>query len=305
MSVPRRFFTELTADYLHDAYVTQQKSLEDIALDVQCTRQAVLVALRRHGIPTRSRSEARRLALRHGKFQYTDNNGCVRIRTAVSFDESFFTTPSPAMAWCLGVFFAEGCLQKIEKSSRYTQYIISISQKDPEILTKVLSAMSCNAKIYSTSSGLHSFSFHSETLFRQLQSHGLDAHTSSSIRFPSHLQTDLIPHFIRGCWDGDGSIYFEFRSHDTPMASYVSICRPFISAMNKSLHSLGLPLRTIYSNQYKKKNSPGTSYYFRFTGHSVSKLASVLYANSSDPIRLSRKFSLFKAAAHKYNVTIS
>ena len=299
-----RYIPEFHHDFLYNAYVVEQKSLDDIALECQCTRPGVWKAMRRFSVPTRSRSDARRLALRQDKFTYHDSEGNVHFKQAVDFDESFFATPSPDMAWALGLFFSEGCLQQSAyKKSGNPKTLCAISQKDPEILEKLRALMKSNIRIYRNAHGLHSLSFASPLLHAQLSAWGIGQPSSTNLSFPD-LPPDLIPHFIRGCFDGDGSIYCE-SGHDTPQAKYVSACRPFISALARQLHHLGTTLQKIHEQEYPKKNSTGTIYSFRFSGNSVAKLAEILYSDSTELNRLNRKYELFKLSAYKYGVEIN
>jgi len=54
----------LTPEQLRQLYVQEQRSLAEIAQQFGCSRQYVLVLCRTYGIPRRTRSQARREALR-------------------------------------------------------------------------------------------------------------------------------------------------------------------------------------------------------------------------------------------------
>jgi DNA-binding CsgD family transcriptional regulator len=54
----------LTPEQLRQLYVLEQRSLADIAQQFGCSRQYVLTLCCTYGIPRRSRSQARREALR-------------------------------------------------------------------------------------------------------------------------------------------------------------------------------------------------------------------------------------------------
>jgi recombinational DNA repair protein (RecF pathway) len=58
---------KLTKEYLLDEYVRKEKSLIDIARNCDCSRQYVYQKLKSYNIPSRSKSIARRIALRKEK----------------------------------------------------------------------------------------------------------------------------------------------------------------------------------------------------------------------------------------------
>jgi hypothetical protein len=102
-----------------------------------------------------------------------------------------------------------------------------------------------------------------------------------------------VRHFIRGCWDGDGSVYLE--RNVLPCASFVSGSRQFIYQFVKHLVTLGLPDRTIHTHTNR------TSYYFRLTGAAnCTELYHVLYEDVPETMYLTRKFDRFKAIAFKF-----
>ncbi|MHC4141272.1 MAG: hypothetical protein ACYSUF_05085 [Planctomycetota bacterium] len=129
----------------------RELSLQEIADGYGCTRVMILYLMKRHGIPRRSLSEARRNAVRDGKIRYTFSGSDGGLRSVkhqrTSLNERFFRGWSPEMAYVLGVFYTDGCL-----SVSKTGYLsATIRQKEPELLEK------CLAKAYATIS-LHSVS---------------------------------------------------------------------------------------------------------------------------------------------------
>ena len=53
--------------------------------------------------------------------------------------------------------------------------------------------------------------------------------------FPSQLQKEMIPHFIRGYFDGDGSI----GRKDYPRVRFHSGCEEFLNTIQKKLCEFG------------------------------------------------------------------
>lgn len=107
------------------------------------------------------------------------------------------------------------------------------------------------------------------------------------MQFPD-VPNEFVCHFIRGCWDGDGSVYIEKKSNKI-CASFVSGSLIFAEGMVKHLVNSGFPTRTIHRNEHSN-----TSYYFRFTGLQVPLLHNYLYNNVPETQYLKRKFDLFR-----------
>lgn len=89
----------LTKEKLEALYLEQNKSLQDIAKEYDCTRQAVKSRMEKHGIERRSQSKARLLAIKEGKFEAFVHD---------DINEHFFSQWSPEMAWILGLLFTDG-----------------------------------------------------------------------------------------------------------------------------------------------------------------------------------------------------
>jgi hypothetical protein len=110
------------------------------------------------------------------------------------------------------------------------------------------------------------------------------------MKFPD-IPEEHSRHFIRGCWDGDGSIYFEnqskkFRTH------FVSGSVEFIEGMLRELESAGLPKVSLHI----KKGSKRPSYYFKYSGLQVPILYHYLYDGVNETQYLERKYQIFKMA---------
>jgi len=62
-------------------------------------------------------------------------------------DEDFFKQWTPKMAWVLGVIYTDGCLVRPHGSVKGR---LALSQKKPELIEKVLTLLSSNAKLLFT-----------------------------------------------------------------------------------------------------------------------------------------------------------
>lgn len=202
----------------------------------------------------------------------------------------------------LGVVCTDGNLnpgrirEPWRSKSSSTIPIISVAQKESELLEKILHLMDCDAKLYFhkeriygkiKAGALYHFAINNEKLYDDIVSLGLTPNKSLTMRFPN-VPNEFVRHFIRGCWDGDGSVYIEKRINKI-CASFISGSLNFVEGMSSELVKADLPIRTIH-----RHNRETPSYYFRFTGSQVKMLYHYLYDNVPETEYLKRKLVLFR-----------
>lgn len=304
---------KLTKEYLVNQYFKEKRSLSDIAKVSNCSRQFVYKKMLEYAIPRRSQRSARKMALKQKKIivNRLQDDGHIQSVTyqKIEYNEKFFASWSKEMAYVLGIIFTDGCLDmrkhEAKTTVRRTPHL-SISQKDPEFLKKVLALMDCNAKLYhrkrtkygnKVAGALYFFDFICTPFYPDLVKLGLKTTKSLDIEFPT-IPQQYTRHFIRGCWDGDGSVYFQ-KGRRHLIASFYSGSRLFIEGMLSQLEKAGLPKRTVY---ILKRKHP--SYYFKFHGHDCIKLYHYLYDDVPPTQYLERKHSLFKKYADQQRAAL-
>ncbi|MFH1673727.1 MAG: LAGLIDADG family homing endonuclease [Pseudomonadota bacterium] len=149
-----------------------------------------------------------------------------------------------------------------------------MAQKERELLDKVLFLMDSDANLVFSkerkygdivAGAVYHFKITSERIYNDLVNLGLTPDKSLSVNFPN-VPKGYIRHFIRGCWDGDGSVYI-LKENQSIGASFVSGSRSFIEGMVVALKDAGLPERKI---SVRKGKNP--SYSIRFSGTQIPKL---------------------------------
>ena len=298
----------LTREYLLEEYLTKERSTLDIAKQFHCSRQYVFKKMKEYGIPLRNKRTARHLALDANKIVFNRDDGTSVTLDRISFNESFFEEWNEPMAYVLGVIYTDGNLDPgclIDPTRPTTVKIgrLSVAQKEPELLEKVLSIMECNAKLYyaneriyenTTAGCIYYFSINSDRIYHQLTKLGLTPNKSNSMEFPEMPEL-CKRHFIRGCWDGDGSVFYSGRKVN---ASFVCGSRKFIEEMEKVLQGNGLSKRKIEID----KRSKNASYKIRYIDSDDCKqLFRYMYIGVSAEHYLERKYQLFKSQFHETN----
>jgi len=192
------------------------------------------------------------------------------------------------MAYVLGVFFTDGTLGK--KHS-----LLSVSQKETELLEKLKVLMESDAildhsarrEYENTVSGeIYQLRFCSKPLYDDLLKLGLTPNKSLTMKFP-FMPIGLRRHFIRGCWDGDGSVYIDKQSSRV-RASFVCGSLKFIEMLVFELSKAGLKDSKIHL-----RDGRNPSYSIRYTGAECEKLYCFLYYKVAPKLYLSRKHDVF------------
>jgi predicted DNA-binding protein YlxM (UPF0122 family) len=263
----------LDRDKLIGLYLEERKSLEDIARVYKVSRTAIYKKLKIYGIKQRSKSEARIEAQKQGKLpqQFFDIN------------ENFFSSWSHEMAYVLGLIITDGCISKTG--------VISLSMNDKELLEKVKKALGSAHNITPSKHqrGLYYYHFAREKLAKDLEKLCVVPRKSLIVKFPE-VPREYLPDFIRGIFDGDGSVFYDKRRPKFPLRSkFVSGSESFIGNLESSLEFLGMPKRTIY----RQKTKNGWSYMFIYDHQDSVRLFGILYKNTQNGLFLDRKYKRF------------
>lgn len=264
---------QLTREILQDLYLKDKKSLQEIAGLYGVSRAAVYKKLKNFDIKQRSKSEARLEAQKQHKLP----------QEYFGINEAFFDAWSVEMAYVLGLLITDGCITK--------GGVVSLCMNDRELLEKVKKVLGAQHKIVASRHQPKLFMFHfaREHMVKRLFALGVTPRKSLTVRFPD-VPVEYLADFIRGVFDGDGSVMFKEESKCSPLvAKFFSGSKDFIEKLELKLQELGLSKRTIY--RQKTKNG---LYYTIVYGHKDSqKLFEILYKNSEKGMFLERKYNKF------------
>lgn len=263
----------LTKENLVRLYEEQKKSLEDIAELYGVSKVAIYDKLKKLHLEPRTKSQARLEAQKQGKVpqQYFRIN------------EGFFSSWSSEMAYVLGLIITDGCITD--------QGTISLSMNDREILEKVKFIMGSEHPITASQHQpkLFNFRFAREGMVNNLAELGIGPRKSLTVNFPS-IPDAFMSDFIRGVFDGDGSVFFNSRNNAYPLiAKFCSGSKDFIAGLEINLQKLGLPKRNIY--EQKTKN--GIYYMIKYSHRDSQNLFNILYKNHPNTPFMERKYNKF------------
>lgn len=145
-------------------------------------------------------------------------------------NEGIFSNWSAPMAYVLGFWFADGTMMHIKS------YRIRFSSKDIDHLEIIKKTLSSGSPVYVDSSG-PIFAIHSKQVCENLVRLGGTPNKSNTMTFPEILG-EFIADFIRGYFDGDGSVHSISYIASKNGKRYTQIRSNFTSGSIKFLESL-------------------------------------------------------------------
>lgn len=219
-------------------------------------------------------------------------------KKAVMAKEDFFETWSPKMAYVLGYFAADGCMFVNPRGSKY----VSFSSTDWEILEKVKRLLRSKHKIsvkkrYNKNwKDSYFIQIGSKKMYDDLLKLGFMPKKENRLRFPD-TPKEYINHFVRGYFDGDGSVmygYFKRKDRNNNITSYLSTC--FAHANLSFLKKLSEVLRNNAGLEggYLDKKSKHLNY----SKLDSKRLFDYIYNGASKAQYLERKYNKFVEAFH-------
>lgn len=191
-------------------------------------------------------------------------------------NEDFFKTWSEDMAYILGLWFADGNLEKDLKR-------FSICSIDFELLDKVKKAMQSEhpLRLNKKGSRTYTLAIGRKEMCKDIVSLGGTPRKSLTAIFPLNIPPQYREHFIRGNFDGDGSISLGYKGY--PKISFLGT--------NDLLHGI---LNAVQVEGEVKKSKDANVHYLLFSGRKAQKVLHYMYHESD--IYLDRKHKRYLEA---------
>jgi LAGLIDADG DNA endonuclease family protein len=303
--MPPEKLRELSVELFSSLYFEQMKTVKEIADMFGVSRVALYKWLHRQKPDLSADLQHRGKAAKY------------------TLNEALFDTWSPEMAYVLGVLATDGNVRK---------YRVQLNSVDLELVQKVRNLIGRTYPIREIAprgwsrKTQYSLGISSVKLARTLTELGVGAAKSLTLTFPD-IPDECVRHFLRGCWDGDGSFYFESPHRmlsnslsevgTAPVfkASFVSGSKEFIQGFVNRLQKAGIkPLRRLRPlvkhtphgrrivrywdtvRIYETSRGKNVSYSFRLTGPNAFLFAEFIYGGVPQSMYLTRKFDLYRQA---------
>lgn len=179
-------------------------------------------------------------------------------------------------AWLMGFIAADGYLP-ITKGAK-NRIVISLAEKDKEVLEKIAKEIGYKGEIkrYLSPDKVHYFAslaFTSRKIRRQLESYGIVNNKTFQLHKIPDIPEEYVIDFIRGFFDGDGSVYRRKDTKNSPLKISIT-CASYEFLENIALF-LEKKLGVAHKNLNRDHNNYAISY-----GHADSlKICEAFYNN--------------------------
>ncbi|MES2589507.1 MAG: LAGLIDADG family homing endonuclease [Bacteroidota bacterium] len=291
----------LTKEKLIELYIDKGMSFSDIGRLAGCTRGNVYYKLKKFGIDSRSKTDARTMALDKGKIKTTRTDEFGNEEEIVSkkirYNKTFFKNWSAEMAYVLGLIYTDGNLHIRKAKSSYELGVLSFAQKEKELVEKFLNLMGCDATIRfkekrelknTTAGELYYFSIGNNDVANDLLRLGITPNKSLDMEFPK-IPDEFLRHFVRGFFDGDGSVYLEYGK--SIRVKLLSGSKEFIIKLNSLMTKNGFSERNIYGGTPSTPNA----YFIRYNSDlEALKFYNYIYNEVPESLYLIRKKYVFE-----------
>ena len=195
--IDRRYNT--WTDELYDRAVilySQGLTQLEVSKRLCCAETGVRKALRRHGMAGRKPEEANRRHKRNSNY--------------------FHIIDTPNKAYILGMLYADG--NNFRKGNKHA-ITLQLQEEDKSVLERIKGELEYegplrfieNSKKKKEHKDVYGLIISDKTMSDDLLSLGVIPCKSLLLTFPTWLRPDLVRHFIRGYFDGDGNIYHDSK----------------------------------------------------------------------------------------------
>lgn len=183
-----------------ERYVSGNETQEQVAKEFGVHRDLVFKILNEFRIPIR---------------KYTGDRSMVR--RSVFFDFDFFDRRDGTTAYWAGFFLADGHMS-ISPTGGAT-LVCYVAKKDIDHMQRFLDDINYSKSMVFRKDGSIGFDIHYAKFKEQLPPWGIAPNKSKFFHTPTCLTAELLPHFLRGWIDGDGSVYRHGQSARVSVSS--------------------------------------------------------------------------------------
>ena len=260
-------------DVIIDAYCNKKYGLVKTGKLIGVNQRIVRKVLINNNIHIRSLAEANRA-------------NSINVRK-YGVNDDYFDNESSNMAYILGFLAADGTVAK--NGNRIKIGLSSVDRKFLELIKEELGAES-NILDYETSNGymVSEFSFTSQKIKQKLTEYNIVPGKTETFTFPINLSKKYWIDFIRGYFDGDGSVG---TAGPSAIRWQIYSHRPQVleTIVEFLFEEYGIPKVSV------QKNEHGNSFLYtiQYSNNSTRKIFQILYTPNS--LYLPRKFEKFKS----------
>lgn len=218
-------------------------------------------------------------------------------------NENYFNTiDTNDKAYILGVIASDGCVYERENHIGMLSFKFHIREKD--IINILIKYMELEYKEYVLKDRI-SLQINSDKIVSDLKKYNITTRKTWTYS-PYMLENDsLMWAYIRGYFDGDGSIYYINKKENMPSSYEISICgnERTINFLNNYFHKFGIKSYMHKDNRCQKYSY---DFYYLKIKENESKLKFIKYLyDSCEDIKLNRKYEKCMKFLEIYNKRLS
>lgn len=157
----------------------------------------------------------------------------------------FFRTWTPEMAYVLGYWWADGCMRIKRNTTAHEIEIASNDRQHLEVIAQIIGGNYFLRKVVPQSETF-TITFCSKELYHDLERLGGTPRKSKTIGFPE-VPPALLPHFVRGLVDGDGTLAWNGSRPILQIYSGSAICLTALTAAVEQ--ASGIPAPALQRNR--------------------------------------------------------
>jgi len=253
-------WTDEQVAYIIDKYINENYSLKQLGKEFGCSYGTIRNLLNKHHVKSRGSKQG-----------YPRN-------------EFYFNKiDTPEKAYWLGFLYADGCVHS-------DSYEISMNITDKEHVEKFQKAIGAinhkititNDKRWENAKTLYQFSIRDKQLHEDLTKWGCIPQKSLKIDKIPNIPRDFVSHFIRGYFDGDGSLHY-LKGTNNYRISFIGT-QSFLMDTQKELQT----------NVSLYFGSSGKAYALQISGRKqIERILNYIYQDSTEQIRLDRKYQTY------------
>ena len=253
-------WTDEQVAYIIEKYTQENYTLAQLGKEFNCAYGTIKNLLNKHNIKSRGNKQG-----------YPRN-------------EFYFNQiDAPEKAYWLGFLYADGCIH-------INKYEISLNITDKEHVEKFKTAIGAvnhkititNDKRFENAKTLYQFAIKDEQLHKDLIKWGCVPQKTNKITNIPNIPRNYISHFIRGYFDGDGSLHY-LNGTNNFRISFLGT-KEFLEEIKKELV---IP-------QISISKTPNNVYSLQIAGRKqVERILNYLYQGSEEKDRLDRKYQKY------------
>lgn len=216
-----------------------------------------------------------------------------RFKKKYSSDDKFFLKLIPKSAYWAGFIAADGCLHNHNDKNKVLS--IGLNRLDVQHLKNFQKAIKNKSKIsHIKSNNSVRVGIRSDTIFDSLVNLGIVPNKSfrmGKVIIPHNLMS----HFIRGFFDGDGCLCGKKVTH---LQFSIVGHKPLLRQIQKILvKKCGVKKVNLYFASYTKKSIISR---LQYTGSQIFRILEFIYKDSKKETRLERKYRKYKIFKQKF-----